>query len=393
MSARRVNIVGVGVTKFAKPGQGEDYPTMVAHAVRSALRDAGVQYAAVQQSYAGYVFGESTTGQRALYGIGLTGAPIFNVNNACATGSTALVLGRQAIESESAECVLVVGFEEMEKGAIVFESKRAANPLDRHIRVLSETQEPSGAPLMAQMFGGAGREYRAKYGTRKETFAKVAVKSRKHASENPLALFTQPLTVEEVLASDMIYDPLTRLQCCAPTCGAAAVVLASDAFAKKHGHSTPVYVAAQAMTTDYPTSFEKSLTRMVGYDMTVSAASKVYDQAGLGPEDVQVCELHDCFTTNEVLSYEALGLCNEGEAERFISDGLNTYGGQVVTNPSGGLLSKGHPLGATGVAQCAELVWQLRGRAEKRQVANAKVALQHNIGIGGACVVTMYRRE
>jgi acetyl-CoA acetyltransferase len=366
---------------------------MVAHAVRSALRDAGVQYAAVQQSYAGYVFGESTTGQRALYGIGLTGAPIFNVNNACATGSTALVLGRQAIESESAECVLVVGFEEMEKGAIVFESKRAANPLDRHIRVLSETQEPSGAPLMAQMFGGAGREYRAKYGTRKETFAKVAVKSRKHASENPLALFTQPLTVEEVLASDMIYDPLTRLQCCAPTCGAAAVVLASDAFAKKHGHSTPVYVAAQAMTTDYPTSFEKSLTRMVGYDMTVSAASKVYDQAGLGPEDVQVCELHDCFTTNEVLSYEALGLCNEGEAERFISDGLNTYGGQVVTNPSGGLLSKGHPLGATGVAQCAELVWQLRGRAEKRQVANAKVALQHNIGIGGACVVTMYRRE
>ncbi len=127
--------------------------------------------------------------------------------------------------------------------------------------------------------------------------------------------------------------------------------------------------------------------------MTVSAASKVYDQAGLGPEDVQVCELHDCFTTNEILSYEALGLCNEGEAERFISDSLNTYGGQVVTNPSGGLLSKGHPLGATGVAQCAELVWQLRGRAEKRQVANAKVALQHNVGIGGACVVTMYRRD
>jgi acetyl-CoA acetyltransferase len=325
--------------------------------------------------------------------MGLTGAPIFNVNNACATGSTALMLGRQAIESETVECVLVVGFEEMKKGPVQFKTEGGVGPLDRHLRVLAETQGASDAPLMAQMFGGAGREYRARYGTRKETFAKVAVKARKHAAENPLALFTQPLTVEEVLASEMVYDPLTRLQCCAPTCGAAAAVLSTEAFAKKHGHSTPVFIAAQAMTTDYPTSFEKSVTRLVGYDMTVSAASKVYDQAGLGPEDVQVCELHDCFTTNEILSYEALGLCNEGEAERFISDSLNTYGGQVVTNPSGGLLSKGHPLGATGVAQCAELVWQLRGRAEKRQVANAKVALQHNVGIGGACVVTMYRRD
>jgi acetyl-CoA acetyltransferase len=393
MSAKRVNVVGVGVTKFAKPSQSEDSPTMVAHAVRTALRDAGVTYAAVQQSYAGYVFGESTTGQRALYGIGLTGAPIFNVNNACATGSSALILARQAIESELAECVLVVGFEKMDNGAITFQSSGAVNPLDRHMRVLAETQGASDAPLMAQMFGGAGREYRTKYGTRKDTFAKVAVKARKHAAENPLALFTQPITVEEVLASEMIYDPLTRLQCCAPTCGAAAAILMSEACAKKHGHSNPVWIAGQAMTTDYPTSFEKSVTRMVGYDMTVSAASKVYEQSGLGPEDVQVCELHDCFTTNEVLSYEALGLCDEGAAERFICDGLNTYGGQVVTNPSGGLLSKGHPLGATGVAQCAELVWQLRGRAEKRQVANAKIALQHNIGIGGACVVTMYRRD
>ncbi len=216
MSAKRVSVVGVGVTKFAKPGQSEDYPTMVAHAVRAALRDAGVPFTAVQQSYAGYVFGDSTSGQRALYGMGLTGAPIFNVNNACATGSTALMLGRQAIESETVECVLVVGFEEMKKGPVQFKTEGGVGPLDRHLRVLAETQGASDAPLMAQMFGGAGREYRARYGTRKETFAKVAVKARKHAAENPLALFTQPLTVEEVLASEMVYDPLTRLQVLCP---------------------------------------------------------------------------------------------------------------------------------------------------------------------------------
>jgi acetyl-CoA acetyltransferase len=132
---------------------------------------------------------------------------------------------------------------------------------------------------------------------------------------------------------------------------------------------------------------------MVGYDMAVGAARKVYEQSGIGPDSVDVVELHDCFTANEILTYEALGLCKEGEAEKFIWDGQNTYGGKFVTNPSGGLLSKGHPLGATGLAQCTELVWQLRGQAEQRQVANARVALQHNLGLGGACVVTMYRRD
>jgi acetyl-CoA acetyltransferase len=190
-----------------------------------------------------------------------------------------------------------------------------------------------------------------------------------------------------------VFDPLTRYQCCPPTCGAAAAVVCSDDFAKKHGHASPVWIAAQAMTTDYPSSFETSMIKMVGYDMTVNAAKKVYEQAGLGPADVQVCELHDCFSANEILTYEGLGLCKEGEAEKFIWDSQNTYGGKVVTNPSGGLLSKGHPLGATGLAQCTELVWQLRGTADKRQVPGAKVALQHNLGLGGACVVTMYRKD
>ncbi|NUP04925.1 MAG: lipid-transfer protein [Polyangiaceae bacterium] len=388
---RRVNVIGVGMTKFAKPGASEDYHVMATEAGRAALKDAGVDYTKIEQAFAGYVYGDSTCGQRAVYDLGLTGIPIFNVNNNCSTGSTALMLGRQAVEG-GAECVLVVGFEKMEKGALGSKFNDRTNPLEFHVNVMNKVQGFTSAPPAAQMFGGAGREYRWKYGTKKETFAKISEKARAHASNNPLAIFNQRLSVEEIMASEEVFDPLTRFQCCPPTCGAAAAILCSDDFAKKHGLATPVYIAAQAMATDLPSSFgEESMIKMVGYDMAKRAADQVYEKSGLGPKDVNVVELHDCFTANELLTYEALGLCGEGEAEKFIWDGANTYGGKVVTNPSGGLLSKGHPLGATGVAQCAELVWQLRGQADKRQVPNAKVALQHNIGLGGAAVVTMYR--
>jgi sterol carrier protein 2 len=391
---RRVNVIGVGMTKFAKPGASEEYNVMATKAARAALEDAKVGYDTIEQAYTGYVFGDSTCGQRAIYDVGLTGIPVFNVNNNCSTGSTALFLGRQAVEGGLAECVIVVGFEKMEKGALGSKYTDRTNPLEYHATVMNKLQGFTAAPPAAQMFGGAGREYRWKYGTKRETFAKVASKARQHAANNPYALFNTQLSVEEVLASDEVFDPLTRFQCCPPTCGAAAAVLCSDEFAKKHGIERPAYIAAQAMTTDYKTSFEDdSMIKMVGFDMTKQAAKQVYEKAGIGPEDVDVVELHDCFTTNEVLTYEGLGLCKEGEAEKFIWDGDNTYGGKYVTNPSGGLLSKGHPLGATGLAQCTELVWQLRGTAEKRQVEGAKVALQHNLGLGGACVVTMYRRD
>jgi len=391
---RRVNVLGVGMVKFAKPGASDDYNVMAANAARTALNDAGVGYDEVEQGYAGYVFGDSTCGQRAFYDVGITGIPVFNVNNNCSTGSSALMLGRQAIEGGIAECVLIIGFEQMERGALGSKYTDRTNPLDQHVGVMSEMQGVNQAPFAAQMFGGAGREYRWKYGTKRETFAKIAEKARKHAANNPYALFNQLLSVEEVLASPEIFDPLTRYQCCPPTCGAAAAVLCSDDFAKKHGVTDAVYIAAQAMRTDMPTSFEpQSMIKMVGYDMSKSAADDVYEQAGIGPEDVDVVELHDCFTANELLTYEALGLCEEGGAEKFISDDDNTYGGRIVTNPSGGLLSKGHPLGATGLAQCTELVWQLRGQAEKRQVEGARVALQHNLGLGGAGVVTLYRRD
>ncbi len=391
---RRVNVIGVGMVPFAKPGKSEEYNVMASKAAKTALADAAVPYDQIEQAYAGYVFGDSTCGQRAIYEVGLTGIPVFNVNNNCSTGSSALMLGAQAVAGGSAECVLVVGFEQMEKGALGAKWTDRTNPMDKHASLMNEVQGFNQAPPAAQMFGGAGREYRWKYGTKRETFAKISEKARKHAAKNPYALFKELLSVEEILASEEVFDPLTRYQCCPPTCGAAAAVLASDDFARKHGIARPVYIAAQAMTTDFPTTFdEKSMIKMVGYDMAKAAAKKVYEKAGVGPKDVDVVELHDCFTANELLTYEALGLCNEGEAEKFIWDGDNTYGGEFVTNPSGGLLSKGHPLGATGLAQCTELVWQLRGQAQDRQVEGAKIALQHNLGLGGACVITMYRRD
>ena len=391
---RKVNVIGVGMVKFQKPGASDDYNVMAASAIRSAIKDAGVDFADLEQAYAGYVYGDSTCGQRAVYEVGITGIPVFNVNNNCSTGSSALMLARQAVEGGMAECVLAVGFEQMEKGALQAKWNDRTNPLDKHANVMNEVQGLNAAPGAAQMFGGAGREYRWKYGTKRETFAKVAEKARKHAAKNPLALFQETYTVEEILASPEVFDPLTRYQCCPPTCGAAAAIVCSEDFAKKKGIQGAVWIAAQAMTTDYPSSFEEhSMIKMVGYDMAKKCADQVYEKAGLGPKDVQVIELHDCFTANEILTYEALGLAKEGEAEKLIWDNDNTHGGKWVTNPSGGLLSKGHPLGATGLAQCAELVWQLRGQADKRQVPNAKVALQHNLGLGGACVITMYRKD
>jgi sterol carrier protein 2 len=187
---------------------------------------------------------------------------------------------------------------------------------------------------------------------------------------------------------------MTRLMACPPTCGAAAAVLVSESFAKKHGlEKASVAILGQALSTDRASTFESGdMRRVVGFDISREAGAQVYEQAGIGPDDVDVCELHDCFAQNELLTYEALGFCPEGGGERFVEDGDNTYGGKVVTNPSGGLLSKGHPLGATGLAQCYELVSQLRGTAGDRQVEGARLALQHNLGIGSACVVTLYGR-
>ena len=389
-----VRVAGVGMIPFTKPGQSETYNVMGEKAARAAFEDAGLPYSAAQQVYVGYVYGDSTAGQAAVYGLGLTGVPIVNVNNNCSTGSSALFLARQAVAAGVVDCALALGFEEMRPGALGSTFNDRPNPMAKFFTEMTSIQEfDPKAPGAAQFFGGAGQEYADKYGARRETFAKIASKARTHAAHNPYAIFKDPLNVEEVLGSPQIFGPLTRFQCCPPTCGAAAAILCTPEFAKKHGIAAEVVIKGQAMTTDGPSTFEDhSMIKLIGYDMAKEAARQVYEASGVGPEDVQVVELHDCFTANELLTYEAIGLTPEGTAEKFIWDGDNTYGGKYVTNPSGGLLSKGHPLGATGLAQCAELVWQLRGQADKRQVEGVSHALQHNLGLGGACVVTLYGR-
>jgi acetyl-CoA acetyltransferase len=391
--SRKVFVTGVGMIPFAKPGASAPYDEMGALAARAALADAGVAYDDIEQAYAGYVYGDSTSGQKALYQVGLTGIPIVNVNNNCSTGSTALFLARQAIASGASECVLVLGFEQMSPGALGSVFNDRPSPFEPFDAVTDRLVGMPEIPLALRYFGGAGLQHMKKYGTPFDAFAKIRAKASRHAAHNPMALFRKEVSTQDVLDAPMIWPGvMTRLMACPPTCGAAAAVLVSEEFAKKHSLKTDVYIAAQAMTTDRASTFESDdMMRVVGYDMSREAAAKVYAQAGIGPDELDVVELHDCFAHNELITYEALGLCPEGGAARFISDGDNTYGGKVVTNPSGGLLSKGHPLGATGLAQCYELTHQLRSSAGARQVAGARVALQHNLGLGGACVVTMYR--
>ena len=391
--SHEVFVSGVGMIPFVKPGTSGTYQEMGEQAVRLALEDSGASYDQVQQVYAGYVYGDSTCGQAAVYRLGMSGIPVINVNNNCSTGSTALFLARQAIEGGVAECVLALGFEQMNPGALgaVFEDR--PNPLEKFIESANEIEGKSEVPVALRLFGGAGLEHQKKYGTRDETFARVSQKARLHAKHNPRAIFRDEVSIEEVLSSPPMHGVLTRLQCCPPTCGAAAALLTSEKFAKKHGLRSDVKMTGQSMTTDFPSSFEgKTMMQIVGSDMSQAAANDLYEKAGIGPDDVDVVELHDCFTSNEIITYEALQLTEEGGSEQFVSDGDNTYGGKVVVNPSGGLLSKGHPLGATGLGQCAELVWQLRGEAGPRQVEGARVGLQHNLGLGGACVVSLYQK-
>ncbi|XP_040326206.1 sterol carrier protein 2 [Herpailurus yagouaroundi] len=392
----RVFVVGVGMTKFLKPGleNSRDYPDLAKEAGQKALSDAQIPYSVVEQACVGYVYGESTCGQRSIYhSLGLTGIPIINVNNNCATGSTALFMARQLIQGGMADCVLALGFEKMEKGPLLSNTSQRTNPVDKHLEVLIKKYGLCAKPIAPQMFGFAGKEHMEKYGTKVEHFAKIGWKNHKHSVNNPNSQFQKEYSLDEVMKSREVFDYLTILQCCPTSDGAAAAVLASETFVQKYGlESKAVEIVAQEMVTDLPSSFEEnSIIKMVGFDMSKEAARKCYEKSGLRPSDIDVIELHDCFSVNELLTYEALGLCPEGQGGKLVDRGDNTYGGKWVINPSGGLISKGHPLGATGLAQCAELCWQLRGEAGKRQVPGAKVALQHNLGIGGAVVVTLYK--
>jgi acetyl-CoA acyltransferase len=387
-------VIGVGMTKFEKPGARDwDYPDMALESGTKALEDAGVPYDRIEQAFVGYCYGESTSGQRAVYGLGLSGIPIVNVNNNCSTGSTALYMARQAVAGGLADCVLALGFEKMEKGSLGVKYTDRTNPIDKHLMTMFEVREPEQSPFAPQMFGNAGREHMERYGSEPDHYAWIGWKNHKHSVNNPNAQFQDEYTLEEIKSAKMIHEPLTKLQCSPTSDGSGAAVIASERFVEEHGLADrAIEIAGQAMGTDMPSTFEeRSSIKIVGFDMSKEAADRAYEQAGVGPADVDVVELHDCFSANELITYEALGLAAEGEGHNLVEAEDTTYGGRWVVNPSGGLISKGHPLGATGLAQCTELTWQLRGDAGKRQVEGAKVALQHNIGLGGAAVVSVYR--
>ncbi|MFF4538386.1 lipid-transfer protein [Streptomyces aureus] len=393
----RTYVVGVGMTRFEKPETREwQYWDMVREAGTAALADAGIQYTDVEQVPVGYCFQPSTAGQRAAYELGLTGVPVYNVNNNCATGASALVLARQFVEGGLSDCVLALGFEKMKRGSLGSGADGgdfATSPVARHYGVMAARHGFEMSPPTAQIFGDAAREHMERYGTTEAQLAAVGAKNHRHSAHNPYAQFRDVYSVDEVLAAKAVHRPLTRLQCSPTSDGAAAAVVVSERFAERRGlEDRAVEIVAQAMTTDTEESFASgSCIDVVGLPMSREAARRVYERSGLGIEDVDVVELHDCFSVNELLTYEALGMCAEGASGPLVESGATTYGGRWVVNPSGGLISKGHPLGATGIAQAAELVWQLRGQAGARQVPEARVGLAHNIGLGGAAVVTLLR--
>ncbi|WP_030723932.1 lipid-transfer protein [Streptomyces sp. NRRL F-2580] len=406
MKSRKSYIVGVGMTKFEKPESRDwQYWDMAKEAGTAALADAGVDYGLVEQVPVGYCFQASTAGQRAAYELGLSGVPVYNVNNNCATGSTALMMARQFVEGGLNDCVLALGFEKMKRGALGGGADGGArggaandfgktSPVARHYGIMAAGHGFEMSPPTAQIFGNAAREHMERYGTTAAQLAAVGAKNHRHSANNPNAQFQDVYSVEEILAAKEIHAPLTKLQCSPTSDGAAAALVVSERFVVAHGlHDKAVEIVAQAMTTDTEESFASgSCIDVVGKPMTAAAARRVYEDSGLGIEDVDVVELHDCFSINELLTYEALGMCGDGAAGKLVESGATTYGGRWVVNPSGGLISKGHPLGATGLAQAAELVWQLRGQAGARQVPGARVGLAHNIGLGGAAVVTLLRR-
>ncbi|MEV7500520.1 beta-ketoacyl synthase N-terminal-like domain-containing protein [Streptomyces sp. NPDC093018] len=389
-------VAGVGMTRFEKPETRDwQYWDMVREAGGAALADARIGYGEVEQVPVGYCFQPSTAGQRAVYELGLTGIPVYNVSNNCATGATALMLARQLVEGGAADCVLALGFEKMSRGSLgggAGSGDLAASPVARHYGVMAARHGFARTPPTAQLFAAAAREHQERYGTTEAQLAAVAAKNHRHSAHNPNAQFRDVYDIAGILAAPMVHPPLTRLQCSPTSDGAAAAVVVSERFAERRALTGLVEIAGQAMATDTEETFASgSCIDVVGQPLSRAAARQAYDRAGLGIEDVDVIELHDCFSVNELLTYEALGLCEPGESGKLAESGATTYGGRWVVNPSGGLISKGHPLGATGLAQTAELVWQLRGEAGPRQVEGARVGLAHNIGLGGAAVVTVLK--
>ncbi|KAL4769604.1 thiolase-like protein [Aspergillus nidulans var. acristatus] len=388
-------VLGVGMTQFLKPRRIREYPELGYEAGIKAMQDAKITYDDVEAGIACYCYGDTTSGQRIFYQFGQTSIPIYNTNNACATGSAGLHLARTMVKNGGADCVLVIGFEQMRPGSIKSVWDDRPSSVGPSTALMEKTHGKHNSPRNAQYFANAGVEYMKKYGAKPEDFAEIARVSHEHSQRNPYSQFRTAYTLQEIMDSTMIQPPLTKLQCSPTSDGAAAAVVVSQAFldARPHLKSQAILIAGQQLLTDDPSVYSGSAIDLVGWGMTKRAVTQAMAEAGITPKDVTVCELHDCFSANELILLDCLGFSEPGKAHELVRRGDITYGGKgPVINPSGGLISKGHPLGATGLAQCAELTWQLRGWANNRLVENTSVALQHNLGLGGAVVVTVYKR-
>ncbi|KAL3485066.1 acetyl-CoA acetyltransferase [Aspergillus germanicus] len=395
-SEGRAYVLGVGMAAFLKPRATRMYTELAFEAGVKAMLDAHVTYDQVEAGVACYTSGPTCSGQRAFYQFGMTGIPIYNVNNACATGSTGIHMARNFVRSGIHDCVLVVGFEQMNSGPLVSSVTDRPTPFDLSMRLMKAMRGVDKTPKNPQMFGNAGREYMERYGATADDFAEIARISHEHSSRNPYAQFQTVYTLEQIQKAPMIYYPMTKLQCSPTSDGAAAAVIVSQRFldTRPELKDHAILIAGQALQSDSPSLYSGSAMDLVGYEMTRAATAAALAEAGASINDIKVCELHDCFSANELISLDAMGFCPKGQAHHLIRSGNITYGGKgPIVNPSGGLISKGHPLGATGLAQCAELTWQLRGWARNGRLVNdVGVALQHNIGLGGAIVVSVYRR-
>ncbi|KAL0950581.1 hypothetical protein HGRIS_007376 [Hohenbuehelia grisea] len=407
---RRTFIIGCGCTAFIKPRATRTTEDMGLEAATKALLDAGITYDEVETAFVGYCYGDSTSGQRALYNLGLTGIPVTNVNNNCSTGSTALFQANNAVKGNLAECAIALGFERMKPGSLGTNFPDRPSPIalfnTKTVEIEEKTLGMNHGPGAPRMFGDGGEEYFQKYGGSIETLAKIASKNHKHSVNNPYSQFRDGWSYEQVLNAPKITNQLTKFMCSPTSDGAACCLVASEDFVHKHKlENQAIEIVAQSLATDLPSTFETdSAMDVIGYSMAKQCGEDVFRMAGFGPgegrDQVGVVELHDCFAANELITYAALGLCKEDEAHKFVDRGDNTYGGKYVVNPSGGLEAKGHPLGATGLGMHFYIAMQLRDWAGPMQAPGlfdtpdkrGKYGLVHNLGLGGAVVISLLRR-
>ncbi len=369
-----VYIIGTDMIKFGR-FPDRDVADIGAEAALLALDDAGLSIQDMEALYCGNL-GQAgaMVGQRILQIIGQTGVPVVNTANACATGATAFREAWMSIKAGMNDLVLAVGVEQMGRGLLGGPGGKSGIPKEGLL----------GSGTMPAVFAEAGMEHTRKYGTTFEQFAKVSVKNHHHSTMNPKAMYQIETPLETVMNAEMIAFPNTKLMCSVNVDGSAAAVLASEKKVKELGlMKRAVRIRASVLTSD-PWQ-ERDLVMPDVNTCTRNAAKAAYEMAGVGPDDIDLIELHDCFATAEILHYENLGLCKDGDAGRLIDEGVTALGGRVPVNCSGGLLSKGHPLGATGIANIYEVSTHLRGEAGARQVPNARLGLTHVIGLGSAC--------